>query len=202
MSAPAAAPARPVLEHLNSAAPTSSTAADIPSVFETLASDELRDLIQPAFRYVLAVSPSSPISFVGPEAKDEWWPQFFAQRYPRYLLRLINSHEEVYAVFLAGIEGFHLHTYSTSATSQTIPPLTSSALSLYILILCGRFDIHRSLLWAAIQIPSTEYTTNQQLTPETRTPPDVYSLPPAKNPSTRIHRTFRFPSLPPLLRAC
>jgi hypothetical protein len=55
---PAAAPAssRPVLEHLNSAAPTASTSADVPSVFETLAAEELRDLIQPAFRYVLAVS--------------------------------------------------------------------------------------------------------------------------------------------------
>jgi hypothetical protein len=45
------------LEHLNSAAsPTALTSNDVPSVFETLAADELRDLIQPAFRYVLAVS--------------------------------------------------------------------------------------------------------------------------------------------------
>ena len=43
--------------------------------------------------------------------------KFFAQRYPRYLLRLINSHEEVYAGFLAAIEAFHLHAYGTSLGS-------------------------------------------------------------------------------------
>ncbi|GHJ87550.1 hypothetical protein NliqN6_3952 [Naganishia liquefaciens] len=96
--APAApAPARPVLEHLNSAATHATAPSDVPSVFETLASEELRDLVQPAFRYVLA---------------------FFAQRYPRYLLRLINSHEEVYAGFLAAIEAFHLHAYNSTFTDH------------------------------------------------------------------------------------
>jgi hypothetical protein len=34
--------------------------------------------------------------------------QFFAQRYPRYLLRLVNRHEEVYALFMLLVEGYHL----------------------------------------------------------------------------------------------
>ncbi|KAJ9114430.1 hypothetical protein QFC20_001573 [Naganishia adeliensis] len=85
---------RPVLEHLNSAAsPTALTSNDVPSVFETLAADELRDLIQPAFRYVLA-------------------------RHPRYLLRLINRHEEVYAAFLGLVEGYHLHAYNSTFTDH------------------------------------------------------------------------------------
>lgn len=114
MSAPTPAPTRPVLEHLNSAATPATAPSDVPSVFETLASDELRDLIQPAFRYVLAVRPFPLLAWY---AVIDLVLKFFAQRYPRYLLRLINSHEEVYAGFLAAIEAFHLHAYGTSLGS-------------------------------------------------------------------------------------
>lgn len=72
----------PLLQHLQ---PSSE---ERPSIFELLATDELRDLVQPAFRYVLA---------------------YLAQRYPRYLLRLVNRHEEVYAGVILGVEGYHLH---------------------------------------------------------------------------------------------
>lgn len=67
--------------------------ADLPSIFELMAADELKNLIQPAFRYVLA---------------------FFAQRYPRYLLRFINRHEETYALLMLLVEGHHLRKYDST----------------------------------------------------------------------------------------
>lgn len=46
----------PLLQHLQQRNPLEPESEDRPSVFELLATDELRDLVQPAFRYVLVVS--------------------------------------------------------------------------------------------------------------------------------------------------
>jgi len=64
-----------------------------PSLFELLAQEQLRDLLQPALKYVLAV---------------------FAQRYPRYLLRIVNRHEEFYALIMFFVEKHYLKKHNAS----------------------------------------------------------------------------------------
>jgi len=64
-----------------------------PSLFELVAQEQLRDLLQPALKYVLSV---------------------FAQRHPRYLLRIVNRHEEFYAVIMFFIERHYLREYGAS----------------------------------------------------------------------------------------
>ncbi|KAI6004128.1 cyclin-dependent protein kinase inhibitor [Pisolithus albus] len=64
-----------------------------PSLFELIAQEQLRDLLQPALKYVLAV---------------------FAQRYPRYLIRVVNRHEEFYAVIIFFVERYYLLKYNAS----------------------------------------------------------------------------------------
>ncbi|KAF9495724.1 hypothetical protein BDN71DRAFT_1447164 [Pleurotus eryngii] len=64
-----------------------------PSLFELVAQEQLRDLLQPALKYVLAV---------------------FAQRYPRYLLRIVNRHEEFYAAIMFFVEKHYLIKHNAS----------------------------------------------------------------------------------------
>ncbi|KAL4082008.1 hypothetical protein V8B97DRAFT_1863407 [Scleroderma yunnanense] len=64
-----------------------------PSLFELIAQEQLRDLLQPALKYVLAV---------------------FAQRYPRYLIRIVNRHEEFYAMIMLFVERYYLLKYNAS----------------------------------------------------------------------------------------
>ncbi|KAF5370034.1 hypothetical protein D9758_001344 [Tetrapyrgos nigripes] len=64
-----------------------------PSLFELVAQEQLRDLLQPALKYVLAV---------------------FAQRYPRYLLRIVNRHEEFYAFIMLFVENYYLRKHGAS----------------------------------------------------------------------------------------
>ncbi|TFK73006.1 hypothetical protein BDN72DRAFT_835322 [Pluteus cervinus] len=64
-----------------------------PSLFELIAQEQLRDLLQPALKYVLAV---------------------FAQRYPRYLLRIVNRHEEFYAAIMLVVERHYLRKHNAS----------------------------------------------------------------------------------------
>ncbi|ORY34562.1 Pex12 amino terminal region-domain-containing protein [Naematelia encephala] len=62
-----------------------------PSTFELLAQEQLRDLLHPVVRYILT---------------------YFAQRYPRYLLRVLNHHEEFFACLLLLLERHHLKKHS------------------------------------------------------------------------------------------
>ncbi|OCB90859.1 cyclin-dependent protein kinase inhibitor [Sanghuangporus baumii] len=64
-----------------------------PSLFELVAQEQLRDLLQPAMKYVLSV---------------------FAQRYPRFLLRIVNRHEEFYALLMFFVERHYLRTHGAS----------------------------------------------------------------------------------------
>ncbi|EKM59344.1 uncharacterized protein PHACADRAFT_86095 [Phanerochaete carnosa HHB-10118-sp] len=64
-----------------------------PSLFELVAQEQLRDLLQPALKYILSV---------------------FAQRYPRYLLRLVNRHEEFYATLMLFVERHYLRKHGAS----------------------------------------------------------------------------------------
>ncbi|RKO91523.1 Pex12 amino terminal region-domain-containing protein [Blyttiomyces helicus] len=71
------------------------TAGDIhrPSVFELVAQEKMRDLLRPALRYLLSV---------------------YAQRYPRYLLRLVNNHDELYAILTLAVERHYLGEWGAS----------------------------------------------------------------------------------------
>ncbi|KAM0753991.1 hypothetical protein T439DRAFT_322877 [Meredithblackwellia eburnea MCA 4105] len=64
-----------------------------PSFFELAAQDQLRDLLAPVARYVLAV---------------------FAQRNPRYLLRIVNSHDEFFSIAMFFVEKHYLNTWGAS----------------------------------------------------------------------------------------
>ncbi|PCH41254.1 hypothetical protein WOLCODRAFT_137274 [Wolfiporia cocos MD-104 SS10] len=64
-----------------------------PTLFELVAQEQLRDLLQPALKYVLSV---------------------FAQQYPRYLLRIVNRHEEFYALLMLLVERHYLRKHGAS----------------------------------------------------------------------------------------
>ncbi|EIW71438.1 hypothetical protein TREMEDRAFT_67766 [Tremella mesenterica DSM 1558] len=68
-----------------------------PSLFELLAQDQLRDLLHPVVRYVLT---------------------YFTQRYPRYFLRALNHHEEVFALLLLIVERHHLSKHNASISEH------------------------------------------------------------------------------------
>lgn len=68
-----------------------------PTLFELIAQDQLRDLLQPAIRYVLA---------------------FYAQRYPRYLLRIANSSNGLYAALMVIVESHFLKQYGGTFTEN------------------------------------------------------------------------------------
>lgn len=65
-----------------------------PSLFDLLAQEQLRDLFHPVLRYILS---------------------YLAQRYPRYFLRLLNHHEETFALLLLIVEKHHLERHSESS---------------------------------------------------------------------------------------
>ncbi|KAI8075307.1 Pex12 amino terminal region-domain-containing protein [Gongronella butleri] len=64
-----------------------------PSLFELVAQEKLRELLQPAVQYLTAV---------------------YAQRYPRLLLRLVNNHEEFYALLMLLVERHYLKEWGGS----------------------------------------------------------------------------------------
>lgn len=68
-----------------------------PSLFELLAEQQLSSLLPPSLRYLLAVS---------------------THRYPRYLLPILNSFDEVYAVVSLLLERHFLRTYGGSFTEN------------------------------------------------------------------------------------
>jgi hypothetical protein len=44
--------------------------------------------------------------------------QVFAQRYPRYLLRIVNHHEEFYAIIMLFVERHYLRKHGASRRVQ------------------------------------------------------------------------------------
>lgn len=61
-----------------------------PSFFELFAQEQMRDLLAPALRYVLSV---------------------LAQRHPRWLLRIVNRFDELYALGMYAVERHYLNTW-------------------------------------------------------------------------------------------
>ncbi|KAH7130410.1 Pex12 amino terminal region-domain-containing protein [Dendryphion nanum] len=68
-----------------------------PSLFELLSEQQLASLLPPSLRYLLAVS---------------------THRYPRYLLPILNSFDEVYALVMLLVERHFLRTYGGSFTEN------------------------------------------------------------------------------------
>ncbi|KAL3467757.1 peroxisome biosynthesis protein (PAS10/Peroxin-12) [Aspergillus heterothallicus] len=68
-----------------------------PSLFELLAEQQLSDLLPPSIRYILAVA---------------------THRHPRYLLRILNSFDEVYAVLSLIVERYYLRNFGGSFTEN------------------------------------------------------------------------------------
>ncbi|ETN42048.1 uncharacterized protein HMPREF1541_03987 [Cyphellophora europaea CBS 101466] len=68
-----------------------------PSLFELLAEQQLAALIPPSIRYLLAIT---------------------THRYPRYLLRILNNYDEVYAVLSLVVEKYYLRTFGGSFTEN------------------------------------------------------------------------------------
>ncbi|KIY34203.1 peroxin-12 [Cryptococcus gattii E566] len=68
-----------------------------PSLFDLLAQEQLRDLFHPVLRYILS---------------------YLAQRYPRYFLRLLNHHEETFALLLLILEKHHLKRHNASVSEH------------------------------------------------------------------------------------
>lgn len=64
-----------------------------PSLLELVAQEQLRDTLQPALKYILAV---------------------FAQQYPRYLIRIVNRFEECYALLMFIVERHYLKVHGAS----------------------------------------------------------------------------------------
>lgn len=62
-----------------------------PSFFELFNVEQLREMVQPALKYGLA---------------------YYAQRYPRYFLRLVNRHEEFYALLMGVVEWHYLRVWN------------------------------------------------------------------------------------------
>ena len=68
-----------------------------PSLFELLSEQQLASLLPPSLRYLLAVA---------------------TPRYPRYLLPILNSFDEVYALLMLLVERHFLRTYGGSFTEN------------------------------------------------------------------------------------
>ncbi|KAI9012520.1 Pex12 amino terminal region-domain-containing protein [Phycomyces nitens] len=111
-----------------------------PSLFEIVAQEKLRELLQPAVQYLLAI---------------------YAQRYPRLLIRVVNNHEEFYSVLMFFIERHYLKEWGASFAENfyglkrvssahlasrpkfssvgpdTTPPLSSKEIQRSLLMLVG-----------------------------------------------------------------
>jgi peroxin-12 len=68
-----------------------------PSLFELLAEQQLSALLPPSIRYLLAIT---------------------THRYPRYLLRVLNNFDEVYALLGLVVERYYLRTFGGSFTEN------------------------------------------------------------------------------------
>lgn len=68
-----------------------------PSLFEVLSEQQLNSLLGPTLRYLLTVA---------------------TQRHPRYLLRILNSYEELYALSMLVVERHYLRTRGGSFTEN------------------------------------------------------------------------------------
>lgn len=68
-----------------------------PSLFELIAEQQLAALIPPTIRYLLAIT---------------------THRYPRYLLRVLNNYDEVYALVSLAVERYYLKAFGGSFTEN------------------------------------------------------------------------------------
>lgn len=72
--------------------------------------EQLRDLLAPVVRYVLSVRSPSPSP-----SQQLTVSQVFAQRNPRYLLRIVNRHDEFFALVMFFVERHYLTAWGPSS---------------------------------------------------------------------------------------
>ncbi|RUS15002.1 hypothetical protein BC937DRAFT_93042 [Endogone sp. FLAS-F59071] len=119
-----------------------------PSLFELIAQEKLREMLQPAVKYILAI---------------------YAQRHPRYLLRLVYLQDELYAILMLLVDRHYLKEWGASfaenfyglkrvsspstptpaAPSSPSPPLTRTEIrhSLIFLVLVPYIKAKLDLLY-------------------------------------------------------
>ena len=89
------------MDVLSNIDPTSSGGATAdpfrPSFFELMAQDQLATLLKPAVRYVITV---------------------LAQRHPRYLLRIVNNFDELYALLMLAVDRHYPRTWNATFTEN------------------------------------------------------------------------------------
>ncbi|KAI5801566.1 Pex12 amino terminal region-domain-containing protein [Peziza echinospora] len=68
-----------------------------PSLFELISETQLRDLLEPSARYILAT---------------------ITERHPRYLIHILNSYDEVYALVMLLVERHYLKSWGGSFTEN------------------------------------------------------------------------------------
>ncbi|KAF3218195.1 ubiquitin-protein ligase peroxin 12 [Orbilia oligospora] len=68
-----------------------------PSLFELVSEQQLRDLLEPSIRYLLAI---------------------ITQRYPRYLIHIVNRFDEAYAIAMLLVERHYLKAWNGSFTEN------------------------------------------------------------------------------------
>ncbi|KAI5805012.1 Pex12 amino terminal region-domain-containing protein [Geopyxis carbonaria] len=78
-------------------APAPASDANKPSLFELLSESQLRELLEPSLRYVLALA---------------------TQRHPRYLIRILNRWDEAYALLMLLVERHYLSRWGGSFTEN------------------------------------------------------------------------------------
>ena len=98
-SCPVFSMARTIISHHSSVEVLSSPYCDLRLIFsiELLSEQQLAALIPPSLRYLLTVA---------------------THRNPRYLLRILNSFDEIYALFMIAVERHYLRTYSGGFTEN------------------------------------------------------------------------------------
>jgi peroxin-12 len=86
-----------VMEYLSALQSSPLTSPAKPSLFELLAEQQLSSLLPPTLRYLLAL---------------------LTHRHPRYLLRVLNSFDEVYALLSLVVEKYYLERFGGSFTEN------------------------------------------------------------------------------------
>lgn len=85
------------MEYLSALQSSALTSPSKPSLFELLSESQLNSLLPPTLRYLLAL---------------------LTHRHPRYLLRILNSFDEVYALLSLVVEKYYLETFGGGFTEN------------------------------------------------------------------------------------
>lgn len=110
---------------------------DTPTLFELLSAKELDDLISPSIRFIVT---------------------HYAQRHPRYLLRVANRFDEIYALAMGLVEYYHLKNWNASFTEKFYGIKRTNVLNTRALraqqavpqVMDGRRRMTRAQVWGSL----------------------------------------------------